>query len=128
MPSQVGTGRPGHEQPRAANVCPDSRGNTQRAPVCSKQDDMASSRAIELMRELMQEVGVAGALLPTKDGGLEAQLSLDVSDIPEEVLQDIFLNAPSSSFLWIIHIAHIADRVSLFVNPCQQEEEGAARR
>lgn len=59
---------------------------------------MASSRAVELMRELMQEVGVAGTLLPTGDGGLEAQLSLDVSDIPEEVLQDIFLSAPSSYF------------------------------
>lgn len=56
---------------------------------------MVSSRAIELMRELMKEVGVAGALLPTKDGGLEAQLSLDVSDIQEEMLQDIFLSDPS---------------------------------
>ncbi|KAG6365335.1 hypothetical protein INS49_006945 [Diaporthe citri] len=58
---------------------------------------MASSRAIKLMHELMQEVGVAGALLPTKDGGLEAQLSLNVSNIPEEVLQDIFLSAPTYS-------------------------------
>lgn len=62
---------------------------------CSKEAKMVSSRAIELMRELMKEVGVAGALLPTKDGGLEAQLSLDVSDIPEEMLQDIFLSDPS---------------------------------
>lgn len=106
MPSQVGTGRPGHEQPRAANARPDSRENTQRAPVCSKEDNMASSRAIELMRELMQEVGVAGALLPTKDGGLEAQLSLDVSGIPEEVLQDIFLSAPSSSFVILMDHPH----------------------
>lgn len=79
------------------------------------------------MRELMQEVGVAGALLPTKDGGLEAQLSLDVSGIPEEVLADIFLSAPSSLFSWIIHVAHITNSVSLFVRPKQQEEEGAAR-
>lgn len=88
---------------------------------------MASSRAIELMRELMQEVGVAGALLPTKDAGLEAQLSLDVSEIPEEVLRDIFLKAPSAMFSWIIHFAHLANSVSLFVRPCQQQEEGAAR-
>ncbi|KAI7783928.1 hypothetical protein LA080_011191 [Diaporthe eres] len=93
--------------------------NHSQSPKSSEAVEMASSRAIELMRELMQEVGGAGALLPTKNGGLEAQLSLDVSDVPEEVLQDIFLSAPSSSFSWIIHVAHIANSVSLFVRPYQ---------
>lgn len=59
--------------------------------------------------------------------GLEAQLSLDVSDIPEEVLADIFLSAPISLFSWIIHVALIANIFSLFVHPDQQEEEGSQK-
>lgn len=60
---------------------------------------MMSARAIELMRQLMREPSVASTLLPTEDGGFDAQLRLNVSSIPEEVLQDIFPNVSSLLFL-----------------------------